>query len=324
MSDDKTVGFLATVPLLEGLEAAYLAELARAVRRRTMREGELLWHQGDAAKEMLFIVEGGVEVSLHLPGDRTVEMAEAGPGDTLGEIALLDSGGNTMSARVTRNATLLALSRVDFAALVARQHPSAFTLKRRLSVLATARLRSLLGRLAASLDGDAAGGPAEHAAWAFADLEYCRPPDSKYVRRLAAFHEFDPVALWGFLTAGRYARCPVGQTLIAEGVPSAACYLTINGAVEKVLVRGDRRIRVALAGPGKAFGHESLIDGLEAPFTAVTRERTLLLVLPREPFERLFHGEDAGSRVFLDVIQRDLVGSVRQALRPHARLAASV
>jgi CRP/FNR family transcriptional regulator, cyclic AMP receptor protein len=324
MSDDETVVFLATVPLLEGLEGAYLAELARAVRRRTVREGEPLWRQGDAAKEMLFIVEGGVSASLHLPGDRTVEMAEAGPGDTLGEIALLDGGENTMSARATRNATLLALSRVDFAALVARQHPSAFALRRRLSVLATTHLRNLLRLLSASLGGDAAGGPAEDAARAFADLEYCRPPDSKYVRRMAAFHEFDPVALWGILTAGRYARCPVGRTLIAEGAPSAACYLTINGAVEKVLVRGDRRIRVALAGPGKAFGYESLIDGLGAPITAVTRERTLLLVLPRESFERLFHGEDAGSRVFLDVIQRDLVGSVRQTLRPHARLAASV
>ena len=54
--------------------------------------------------------------------------------------------------------------------------------------------------------------------------------------------------------------------------------------------------------------------------TAATRERTLLLVLPREAFERLFHGETAGSHVFLDVINRDLMATLRQALRPHARL----
>jgi CRP/FNR family cyclic AMP-dependent transcriptional regulator len=324
MSDQETVEFLATVPLLEGLEAAYLAELARAMRRRTVREGDLLWRQGDTAKEMVFVVEGGVSVSQHLPGDRTVEMAEAGPGDTLGEIALLDGGENTMSARVTDTVTLLVLSRVDFAALVARQDPSAFTLRRRLAALTTGRLRALLRRLSLSLGGEAASGPAEDAARAFADLEWCGPPDSKYVRRMANFHEFDPLALWGFLTAGRYARCPPGRNLLAEGAPSTACYLTINGAVEKVLVRGDRRIRVALAGPGKAFGYESLIDGGGSPFTAISRERALLLVLPREPFERLFYGEDAGSRVFLDVIQRDLVTAVRQALRPHARLAASV
>src|SRR5262245_5147552 len=324
MSDDETVAFLAAVPLLEGLEEAYLAELARALRERTVQEGEFLWRQGDSAREMVFVVEGGVSVSQHLPGDRTVEMAARGPGDTLGEIALLDGGENTMSVRVTETTRLLALTRVDFAALVARPHPSAFRLKRHLVALTTARLRDLLLRLSASLGGEAAGRPAEDAARPVAELEYCGAPDSRYVRRMATFHEFDPLALWGFLTAGRYARCPSGRTLIAEGAPSAACYLTINGAVEKVLVRGDRRIRVGLAGPGNAFGYEGLIDGGGAPFTAITRERALLLVLPREPFERLFHGEDAGSRVFLNVIQRDLVSTLRETLRPHARLAASV
>ena len=58
--------------------------------------------------------------------------------------------------------------------------------------------------------------------------------------------------------------------------------------------------------------------------TATTRERTLLLVLPQAAFERLFNGEGSESHVFLDVIHRDLMGSLRQALRPHARLASSL
>jgi CRP/FNR family transcriptional regulator, cyclic AMP receptor protein len=324
MSDRETVDFLATVPLLEDREEADLVELARVMRRRTAREGEILWRQGDDAREMVFIVDGAVSASLHVPGDRVVEIGRAGPGEIVGEIALLDGGGHTMSVRVTENATVLALGRVDFAALLARQDPSAFRLKRRLASLLTTRQRNQLRHLAASLGGEVAGPPAEDAARAFAELESCGPPDSKYVRRMATFHDFDSLALWGFLTSGSYARCPPGRTLLAEGAPSTACYLTINGAVEKVLVRGDRRIRVGLAGPGKAFGYESLIDGRPSPVTAITRERALLLVLPRDPFEQLFNGEDAVSRVFLDVIQRDLVATLRQTLRPHARLAASV
>ena len=324
MSDGATVDFLATIPLLEGRDEADLVELARVLRRRRVREGEILWRQGDDAREMLFIVEGGVSASLHVPGDRVVEIGRAGPGEMLGEIALLDGGGHTMSVRATQTATVLALGRVDFAALLARQDPSAFRLRRRLAALLTARHRNQLRHLAVSLGGEVAGPPAEDAARAFAELEYCGPPDSKYVRRMATFHDFDPLALWGFLTSGSYARCPPGRTLLAEGAPSTACYLTINGAVEKVLVRGDRRIRVGLAGPGKAFGYESLIDGRPSPVTAITRERSLLLVLPRDPFEQLFNGEDAVSRVFLDVIQRDLVATLRQTLRPQARLAASV
>ena len=52
---------------------------------------------------------------------------------------------------------------------------------------------------------------------------------------MATFHDFDPAALWGFLTSGSYAMSPPGRTLLGEGEQSEACYLTINGAVEKVL-----------------------------------------------------------------------------------------
>jgi CRP/FNR family transcriptional regulator, cyclic AMP receptor protein len=324
MSDCETVDFLAAVPLLEGQDEADLVELARVLRRRTVPEGEILWRQGDDARELMFVIDGVVSASLHLPGDRTVEIGRAGPGEVVGEIGLLDGEGHTMSVRVSETATLLALGRMDFAALLARQDPSAFRLRRRLASLFTARHRIQLQHLAVSLGGEPVGPPAEDAARAFAELEYCRPPDSKYVRRMATFHDFDSLALWGFLTSGRYARCQSGRTLLVEGAPSTACYLTINGAVEKVLVRGEQRIRVGLAGPGKAFGYETLIDGRPSPVTAITRERALLLVLPRGPFEQLFNGEDAVSRVFLDVIQRDLVATLRQTLRPNARLAASL
>jgi CRP-like cAMP-binding protein len=294
------------------------------MRRRTLREGEVLWRQGDDAREVVFIVDGAVSASLHVAGDRTVQIGTAGPGEVVGEIGMLDGDGHTMSVRATETATVLALGRQDFAALLAGQHPSAFTLRRRLASLFTARLRNQLQHLALSLGGETAAAPAKDAAEAFADLEECGPPDSTYVRRMATFNDFDPLALWGFLTSGRYVRCPPGRTLLAEGAPSPAFYLTINGAVEKVLIRGDWRIRVGLAGPGRAFGYESLIDGRPSPLTAVTRERALLLVLPRGPFEQIFNGEDAVSRSFLDVIQRDLMATLRETFRPWARLAASV
>jgi len=228
MSDRETVDFLATVPLLEGQDEADLVELARLLRRRTVPEGEILWRQGGEARELVFIVDGSVSASLRVPGDRTVEIGIAGPGEVVGEIGLLDGNGHTMSVRVTEAATVLALGRLDFAALLAGQHPSAFKLKRRLASLFTARHRVQLEHLAASLGSEAAGPPVEDAARAFAELEYCGPPDSKYVRRMATFHDFDSLALWGFLTSGRYARCPSGRTLLAEGAPSTACYLTID------------------------------------------------------------------------------------------------
>ena len=272
---------------------------------------------------MVIVVEGGLAASLRTAGDRSAEIGVAGPGDVVGEIGLLDGGAHSMSVRVTEDATLLTLGRTDLTALLARRHPAAFSMKRRLAMLFAERLRNQLRQLTgSSLDSprDLSG---QVRVPAPAELHECRPPDSAYVRRMADFHDFDPAALWGFLTSGTYAQCPARQTLLTEGSPSTACFLTINGAVEKVMIRADRRIRVGLAGPGKAFGYEGLIDGHPSPITAVTRERVLLLVLPEAPFRQLFNAEDAVSRVFLDVIQRDMVATLRQTLNPFTHPAAS-
>lgn len=319
MSERETAGFLATVPLFEGRDEAELAELARVLRRRTTRAGQVLWRQGDQARELLLVVEGAVTAQLHVSGDRTVELGTAGPGEIVGEVGLLDGQGHTASVTVSEAGAVMVLGRLDFEALLTGRSPSAFVLKRRLAALFTARTRHRLELIAAALGGPPEPPPSDGVD---AELEESSPADSKYVRRMATFHDFDPLALWGFLTSGRYVRCPAGRTLLAEGAASPAYYLTVNGAVERVLVRGDRRVRVGLAGPGKAFGYEGMIDGRPSPFTAITRERSLLLVLPRDLFVRLFDGHDAVARSFLDVIQNDLMATWRETLRLSARVAA--
>jgi CRP-like cAMP-binding protein len=324
-----TTVFLASIPLFDGIEDADLAELAALLRRRQLAAGEILWREGDEASGMVLIVDGQLSLSLTVPGQQTVEFGRPGRAEILGEIPLIDGGHHSATVRAVEPTAVLLLRRTDFAMLVSRRNRTAFAIKRRIAGLVCGRLRVQLAALADTLgngDARARAGGAISAAKARdpAELDFCGPPDSRYVRRLATFRAFDSLALWGFLTAGRYARCPVGETLIAEGTISPACYLTMNGAVEKVIIRGGRRIRVGLAGPGQAFGYESLIDGKPAPTSAITRERTLLLMLPREAFDRLFNGDTAGSHVFIDVVNRDVVAALRQALRPQPRLAASV
>ncbi len=67
-----------------------------------------------------------------------------------------------------------------------------------------------------------------------------------------------------------------------------------------------------------------LAAGVTWPLTATTREWALLLLLPQAAFEWLFNGEESESHVFLGVIHFDPMAALRQVLRPHARLAASV
>jgi CRP-like cAMP-binding protein len=321
---DDTVAFLARTPLLGGMPEAELAECARVLRPRDVPAGEILWREGDQGVGIVLIVSGRVSLSMRLPGGRAVELGTLGAGESVGELPLIDGGGHAATARVVEPSRLLSLGRADLAALLSRGHPLALTLGRRFGGVLCGRLRGALATLADLLGGDLASEPTGLTALPLAELEPSRPPESAYVRRLAAFHAFDGLALFRFLTSGQFARCAAGRTLLTTGEPSTDCYLTINGAVEKIIVRGARRIRVGLAGPGQAFGYESLIDGGPGAVTAVTRERTLLLRLSEDMFDRLFHSETVGSHAFLEMINREVVSGLRQALRAHARLAASV
>ena len=103
------------------------------MRRPTLRDGELLWREGQQANGMALIVDGQVSVTKALPNARTVEVAQLGSGDAIGEIPLIDSSEYIWTAHVTGSATVLSLRKTDFAALVSRRHPSAFALKRRVA-----------------------------------------------------------------------------------------------------------------------------------------------------------------------------------------------
>jgi CRP-like cAMP-binding protein len=325
MSEPDRVEALAAAPLFTGLERRSLVEVARVMRPRSVAAGDVLWHHGAEAKGMAVIVEGRVAVTLRLPGDRSVEVSDAGPGETIGELPLIDGGPHSATARVTEAGSLLFFRRADFAPFVARDDPSAFALKRRLAGVIAARLRRQFERLAFSL-GSRTGsrspsGISMDPARMLTKLDPADPPDSRYLRRLATFRAADTSALDGLLSAGRCVRCPRGWTLEEEGGPATAFFMVINGTIERVLVRGDQRIRVGLAGPGQAFGYDGLIHGQSSPATAIARERAVLLVVRHDAFARLFEGAGSESLAFLDVLNRDLAGWLRRAARPQAYLA---
>ncbi len=92
-----------------------------------MREGEILWRQGEPAGRWCSSSRAASRCRCTCPGDREVEIARSGPGEMVGELALLDGGVHTMSVRAIGPTTVLVLNGADFAALLARHVPSAIT-----------------------------------------------------------------------------------------------------------------------------------------------------------------------------------------------------
>ena len=105
---------LRTTALFSGLDDAAAEQLAKQLVPRQFRKAQPLFHQGDPGNALFVVVDGSVVVYVTSEnGDRMV-LTTLGPGDLVGEIALLDEGTRSASAEALEQTTTLALSRAAF------------------------------------------------------------------------------------------------------------------------------------------------------------------------------------------------------------------
>ena len=119
---------LAGVPLLAGLPADRLRELATVVEPVTVRAGEVVFHRGDPGESLLVVRTGRVEIVL----DGAVVRVH-GRGDSFGEVALLVGGRRSATVRARRDTELLALHRAAVERLLATEPAFAVALVRDLA-----------------------------------------------------------------------------------------------------------------------------------------------------------------------------------------------
>src|SRR6266478_9740297 len=113
------------IPLLAGLGATELAELALVLKRRDFAPHEPLFWIGDAGSDFYIIREGHVCISCPDQSGKEIPLATLATGDFLGEISLLDGGPRTATARAaSAGTTVLVLGREDFQQFI-RLCPSA-------------------------------------------------------------------------------------------------------------------------------------------------------------------------------------------------------
>jgi CRP-like cAMP-binding protein len=295
------------VQLFAGLDLRRLDELLVPIE---LAPGEELWRQGHPADALYVIEAGRVAVTARLPGGRHTTLADLGPHDLVGELALLDGGTRTAGVRAIEPTRLLGLPYGDFRAVVHSHDPDARQLRQRLIRLACTRLVNSCHALAARLSGEPLDGPPERGTPAPA-------PDADYLLRLPFFRGFSRAQLESLLERGSVERVTPGTLLIAEGEQAHRMFVTLGGAVEEVIRRRDGEIRVALQGPGRGFGYAALLAGDEATTASAARERSVVLAISANMLEHELEQDP-----FAGSLERDIVAALRQAERPQARLAA--
>ncbi len=122
---------LSRVPLFAGVEPRHLERLARQFRDRSFPEGAVVTREGEPGVGFFVVVEGSASVSIGGEPRATI-----GPGDSFGEMALLDEGPRSATIVAATDLRCLALSGWEFKPFV-EENPS----------VAWAMLQTLAGRL---------------------------------------------------------------------------------------------------------------------------------------------------------------------------------
>ena len=108
-------------PLFRDLAPPSIERIATLATQRHFRGGEIVFSQGDPGDALYAVVAGRIRISAGTPDGREISLNIMEPGDTFGEIALLDGGPRTATATATDPTELVSIRRDHFFALLERE-----------------------------------------------------------------------------------------------------------------------------------------------------------------------------------------------------------
>ena len=113
---------LKKVPLFSELGKRDLERLAKLMVPRTVKSGETIIKENDQAAGFFVVSEGKVEAVRGAESANPHALAQFGPGDFFGEMALFEGFPRSATVRAIEDSELLAMTRWDFMAEM-KNHP---------------------------------------------------------------------------------------------------------------------------------------------------------------------------------------------------------
>lgn len=253
-----------------------------------------------------------------MPGGDDVRLTSIGPGEVVGELALLGDGIRTATVRAATATVGWALARSAFEILRHDVRPAASQVVQAIGSQAIARLDGLYRRSSDELAGDP---PPDHFAHASIGEVSAERGEIDYLGGLLFFCDFTRQEIVDVTQGLPRLAVPRGAMLTPPGELPAALWIVARGAVE-TRMRGARASHsLRLAGPGRAVGHIGLLgdDGYCERLENRARERSVVLEMPWDRVEHLLGDHAPASRRFAAALWTDVVRALQHGERPLAR-----
>ncbi|MEO5705174.1 MAG: Crp/Fnr family transcriptional regulator [Candidatus Limnocylindrales bacterium] len=156
---DLACAAMARSPLFHGIDEDELTRIAQTMNRRRFRRDEVIFHEGDPGDSLHVVVEGRVKITRESAEGEEAIVAILSPGDSFGEIVLLDGAPRSASATAMEATETMTMPRSTFVELVEGGSPFraqlltglAQRVRRLTNQLAEVHFLDLAGRLALQL-----------------------------------------------------------------------------------------------------------------------------------------------------------------------------
>jgi CRP/FNR family transcriptional regulator, cyclic AMP receptor protein len=148
-SEAAILSVLKTVPLFQQLDSSALEALAAVASMSELSDGDVLFEEGAAADEVIFVMTGSIRLTCEPGGGPEIVVGYVQAGDILGEMAVIDPAPRSASARGAEGAVVLHLPKERFDAFLESGHPVARVMLVAIRQMMTQRIRVLNERISA-------------------------------------------------------------------------------------------------------------------------------------------------------------------------------
>ncbi len=143
---EEIINFLLDSPMFGDLDATELSQIVHFMQVQRLREGGVVFHEGDAGDAWYIVYEGEVEVLKDSAGSPR-RVAVLGPRGCFGEMAILDDSPRSATVRALTDVTAFRFARVDFSRLLADGNLAAYKLVYQIALVLVSRQRRTTQRL---------------------------------------------------------------------------------------------------------------------------------------------------------------------------------
>lgn len=140
---EQLLSFLLDTAMFAGLDVEELSEIVHILQIQHLREGQVLFHEGDPGDGWYVVYEGEVEVRVDGDGEGPQLLDRVVAPGHFGELAMLDGSLRSASAVAGGRATVLKVPRDAFQQLLREESLAAYKLVHQLAIALAGRHREM-------------------------------------------------------------------------------------------------------------------------------------------------------------------------------------